>query len=115
VEFDKEPREVLAMPTAVYSEWAGTRTPNEAPGAVAWVLLVALVVMSALGGWAVSAAIQRRWRLEQGEQGPAVDQPWRMGEPGLAPPSTSAEALAEVAQLEELWRLPAKRAITGMD
>jgi hypothetical protein len=33
----------------------------------------------------------------------------------LAPPSTSAEALAEVAQLEELWRLPAKRAITGMD
>jgi len=103
------------MPTAVYSDWAGTRTPNEAPGAVAWALLAALVVMSALGGWAVSAAIQRRWRLEQGEQGPAVDQPWRMGEPGLAPPSTSAEALAEVAQLEELWRLPAKRAITGMD
>jgi hypothetical protein len=34
---------------------------------------------------------------------------------GLAPPSTSAEALAEVAQLEELWRLPAKRAITGTD
>jgi hypothetical protein len=103
------------MPTAVYSDWAGTRTPNAAPGAVAWVLLVALVVMSALGGWAVSAAIQRRWRREQGEQGPAVDQPWRMGEPGLAPPSTSAEALAEVAQLEKLWRLPAKRAITGTD
>jgi hypothetical protein len=103
------------MPTAVYSDWAGTRTPNEAPGAVAWTLLAALVVMSALGGWAVSAAIQRRWRREQGEQGPAVDQPRRMGEPGLAPPSTSAEALAEVAQLEELWRLPAKRAITGTD
>jgi hypothetical protein len=103
------------MTTAVYSYWAGTRTPNEAPGAFAWALLAALVVMSALGGWAVSAAIQRRWRREQGEQGPAVDQPWRMGEPGLAPPSTSAEALAEVAQLEELWRLPAKRAITGMD
>jgi len=68
-----------------------------------------------LSGWAVSAAIQRRWRHEQGEQGPAVDQPRRMGEPGLAPPSTSAEALAEVAQLEELWLLPAKRAITGTD
>ena len=103
------------MPTAVYSDWAGTRTPYAAPGAVAWALLAALVVMSALGGWAVSAVIQRRWRREQGEQGPAVDQPRRMGEPGLAPPSTSAEALAEVAQLEELWRLPAKRAITGMD
>ena len=103
------------MPTAVYSDWAGTKTPYEAPGAVAWALLAALVVMSALGGWAVSAAIQRRWRHEQGEQGPAVDQPRRMGEPGLAPPSTSAEALAEVAQLEKLWRLPAKRAITGTD
>jgi hypothetical protein len=100
------------LPTAVYFYRAGTRTPNAAPGAVAWAILAALVVMSALGGWAVSAAIQRRWRLEQG---PAVDQPRRMGEPGLAPPSTSAEALAEVAQLEELWRLPAKRAITGMD
>jgi hypothetical protein len=103
------------MPTAVYFYCAGTRTPNEGPGAVAWALLAALVVMSALGGWAVSAAIQRRWRREQGEQGPAVDQPRRMGEPGLAPPSTSAEALAEVAQLEELWLLPAKRAITGTD
>jgi hypothetical protein len=103
------------LPTAVYFYRAGTRTPNAAPGAVAWAILAALVVMSALGGWAVSAAIQRQWRLEQGEQGPAVDQPWPMGEPGLAPPSTSAEALAEVAQLEELWRLPAKRAITGMD
>ena len=40
------------MPTAVYSEWAGTKTPYEAPGAVAWTLLAALVVMSALGGWA---------------------------------------------------------------
>jgi hypothetical protein len=37
------------------------------------------------------------------------------GEPDLAPPTTSAEALAEVAQLEELWRLPAKRALTGTD
>ena len=54
------------MPTAVYFYCAGTRTPNEAPGAVAWAILAALVVMSALGGWAGSAAIQRRWRLEQG-------------------------------------------------
>ena len=103
------------MPTAVYSDWAGTKTPYEAPGAVAWTLLAALVVMSALGGWAVSAAVQRRWRLEHGEQGLPLISPDAGGEPDLAPPSTSAEALAEVAQLEELWRLPAKRAITGMD
>jgi len=115
VEFDKEPREVLAMPTAVYSDWAGTRTPNEAPGAVAWALLAALVVMSALGGWAVSAAIQRRWRREQGEQGLPSISPGAWVSRALAPPSTSAEALAEVAQLEELWRLPARRAITGTD
>lgn len=33
--------------------------------------------------------------------------PW--GEPDLAPSSTSAAARAKAAQLEELWRLPARR------
>jgi len=35
--------------------------------------------------------------------------PGAWGEPDLAPPSTSAAARAETAQLEELWGLPARR------
>ena len=31
------------------------------------------------------------------------------GEPDLAPPSPSAAARTEMAQLEKLWRLPARR------
>jgi hypothetical protein len=31
------------------------------------------------------------------------------GEPDLAPPSTSAAAGTEIAQLEKLWRLPVRR------
>jgi hypothetical protein len=31
------------------------------------------------------------------------------GEPDLAPPSTSAAARTEIAQLEKLWRLPVRR------
>jgi hypothetical protein len=102
---------VLAMTTAVYSYWAGARTANWAPGAFVWAILAGLVVTSALGGWGISAAIQRRWR--QGDEVMPFISAW--GEPDLAPPTTSAEALAEVAQLEELWRLPAKRAVTGTD
>ena len=39
--------------------------------------------------------------------------PGTWGEPDLAPPSTSASARAETAELEALWELPPRRADTG--
>jgi hypothetical protein len=87
------------MTPAAYSVWAA-ETANSGPGAFAWLLLAVLLVFSALGGWAVSGAIQRRWR--EYDQASPVNSP--RGEPDLAAPSTSAEALAEVAELEALWR-----------
>jgi hypothetical protein len=58
--------EVLAITTAVYSHWAGARTANGAPGTVAWAILAVLLVISAIGGWAVSAAevaeLEALWR-----------------------------------------------------
>ena len=97
--------EVLAITTAVYSSWAGARTANGAPGAFAWAILAVLLVISALGGWAVSAAIQRSWRrLDQGDHELPLLSPGAWGELDLGPPSTSPQALVEVAELEALWR-----------
>lgn len=70
----------------------------------AWSLLTVLLVISALGGWAASGAIQRRWRLEQGDHEMPLISPAAWGEPDLGPPSTSPEALAEITELEALWR-----------
>ncbi len=39
--------------------------------------------------------------------------PGTWGEPDLAPPSMSASARAETAELEALWELPPRRADTG--
>lgn len=39
--------------------------------------------------------------------------PGTWGEPDLAPPSTSASARAETAELEALWELPPRRADSG--
>ena len=108
--------EVLAITSVVYSYWAGARTANGPPGTVAWAILAVLLISSALGGWAVAAAIQRSWqRLDQGDhEGPLLSLgAW--GEPDLAAPSTSPEALAEVAELEALWRQSRRRRRAGTD
>jgi hypothetical protein len=108
--------EVLAITTAVYSYWAGARTANRAPGAGAWAILASLLVISALGGWALAAAIQRSWRrLDQGDHELPLLSPGAWGEPDLAPPSTSPEAVAEVAELEALWRQSRRRRRAGTD
>jgi hypothetical protein len=39
--------------------------------------------------------------------------PGAWGYPDVAPPATSAGARAEIAELEALWKLPARRAGTG--
>ena len=104
--------EVLTMTTAVYSYWAGDRAAAGASGVaedVAWSILVVLLVISARVGWVVSGAVQRQWRLETGDQGLPSVSPDAWGEPDLAPPSTSPEALAEVAELETLWRQSGRR------
>ena len=84
-------------------------------GQLAWLLLAVLLVPSALGGWAVAGAIKRQWRQEPTDQQLPLISPGAWGETDLAPPSKSADALAEVQQLEELWRLPAKRATSGTE
>lgn len=99
------------MVTAVYSYWAAAWAATWSPGAFAWSLLAVLLVLSALGGWAVSGAIQKRWRQE--DQGSPLISPW--GDPDLAPPSTSADALAEVAELEALWRQSGRRGRASSD
>jgi len=52
---------------------------------------------------------QARQRWSSGASGRGGNDVPAWGEPDLAPPSTSAEARAEIAQLEELWRRPARR------
>jgi hypothetical protein len=106
--------EVLAVTSVVYSSWAGARTANGAPGAVAWAILAVLLVISALGGWAVAAAIQRSWRRpDHGDHELPLLCAGAWGEPDLAGPSTSPEALAEVAELEALWRQSRRRRRAG--
>ena len=92
----KEPRKALAMTTAVYSYWTGAIAATAATTArddPAWAILAVLLVISALVGWAGSA-MQRQWRLDKGDHGLPLLTHDAWGEPDLAPPSTSPEALA---------------------
>jgi len=57
---------------------------------------------------------QARSRRSSGASGRGGNDLPAWGEPDLAPPSTSAEARAEVAQLEELWRRRARRRHTTL-
>jgi hypothetical protein len=95
--------------TAVYSYWAGTRVAAGATEDGAWAVLAVLVVLSALIGWAMAGAIQRKWRLDESDHGLPSLSPGAWGKPDLAPPSTSPEVLVEVAELEALWRLSGRR------
>jgi len=100
--------EALVMTTAVYSYWAGTRMAAGTTGDPAWVVVAVLTVISALIGWAV-LVMRRQWRLDKGNHIRAKPSPGAWGEPDLAPPSISPEALAEVAELEALWRRSGRR------
>jgi hypothetical protein len=79
----------------------------------AWSILAVPVVISAIGGWVGSSAIQRRWRQQQGDQGLSLISREAWGEPDLDLPSVSPHAGAEVADLEALWSLPSHRASSG--
>jgi hypothetical protein len=84
-------------------------------GELAWSILAVLVVASAVAGWAASGAIQRQWRQERSDEGLPLISPRAWGEPDLAPPSLSPEALAEIAGLEALWRRSANRRRASSD
>jgi hypothetical protein len=107
------------MMTAVYPYWAGAKAATVATRATeltACAILAVLFVASvALIGWAVSAAVQGLRRLEKGDQGLPLLSPGAWGEPDVDPPSTSPEAVAEVAELEALWQLSGRRRPASSD
>jgi hypothetical protein len=73
-------------------------------GWMAWSIWAVLAIISAVAGWTGSGAIQRQWRQQQGDPMTAFVGLHAGDGPDLSPPSNSAEALAEVAELEALWR-----------
>jgi len=73
-------------------------------GEIVWAVWAVLLFISAIVGWVGSGAIQRQWRQESSYDSTPLIRLRTWGSPDLAPPSTSPEARAEVAELEMLWR-----------
>jgi hypothetical protein len=76
------------MGTAVYSFWAFFALSLS----IAWLWV-----------WVARHAIKAMRRSERSDQALPLLSPGSWGEPDLAPPSQSPEALAEVAELEAMW------------
>ena len=83
---------------------------------VALAFVTVLATLALLWGWFtwLSTRAPRRDAVDGSDQAdtPLIG-PGTWGEPDLAPPSMSASALAETAELEALWELPPRRADTG--
>ncbi len=103
------------MTTVVYSFWAGSRTAHPATGDFSWVFLALFVAFGGLWGSVIWHAIKTERGSGRAEQGLPLLSPGSWGEPDLAPPSQSSEALAEVAELEALWRQPRHRRRASSD
>jgi hypothetical protein len=103
------------MTTAVYSFWAGSRTAHATTGGFSWVFLALFVAVGGLWGSVIWHAIKTERGSERGDQGRPSLSPGSRGEPDMAPPSQSPEALAEVAELEALWRQPRHRRKASSD
>ena len=97
------------MTTALYSWCAGISTTYQAPHDSSWPGWVVLAGAAALWGGIVWLAIKAENKPEHDGREVPSSSPGSWGDPDLAPPSTSAEALAEVAELEALWREPRRR------
>jgi len=83
---------------------------------VALAFVTVVTTLALLWGWFtwLGAKVMRRDVDSASDQaGTAFTGPDRWGEPDLAPPSMSASARAETAELEALWELPPRRADTG--
>ena len=70
-------------------------------------LLTMIGCLAMLLGWFLWIETKLR-QSTAAKKRPSI-KPEAWGEPDLAPPSTSARAETEIAQLEQLWRLPARR------
>ncbi len=78
--------------------------------------LTVLAALALLWGWFTWLSTMATQRDTDGGPDAAevpVIGPGTWGEPDLAPPSTSASARAETAELEALWELPPRRADSG--
>jgi hypothetical protein len=98
---------VLAMTTAIYACCEAVRTMQ--PTGTDWVvfaLIAGVVVLWGSVGW--HAVKEGRQRTSSDQRSLSVGhEAW--GEPDLARPSTSPKALAEVAELEAMWRQSGRR------
>ena len=103
------------MTTAVvYSCCAAGRTGREATSDFSWSFLVLFVAIGGLWGCVAWHAIKVMRSKHSARKLPLLSSgSW--GEPDLAAPSRSPEALAEVAELEALWRQPRRRRMTSSD
>ena len=105
------------MGTAVYSLWDGGRTARAAGSGFSWmffVLTLGIVWLWVWIGWHAIKAMGRSERSDRDRDLPPIS-PGAWGEPDLAPPSTSPEALVEVAELEALWRQSGRRRRAASD
>jgi hypothetical protein len=100
---------VLAMTTVVYACCGAVRTTQPAGTDFSWVafaLIAGVVVLWGSVGW---HALKEGRKREPGDQKLFSVSREEWGEPDLARPSTSPEALAEVAELEAMWRQSGRR------
>jgi hypothetical protein len=100
---------VLAMTTVVYACCGAVRTTQPAGTDFSWVafaLIAGVVVLWGSVGW---HALKEGRKREPGDQKLLSVSHEEWGEPDLARPSTSPEALAEVAELEAMWRQSGRR------
>ncbi len=105
----------LGMTTAVvYSCCAAVRTGREATSDFSWSFFVVFVVIGGFWGW-VAWHASKAMRSKRSVGGLPLLSPGSWGEPDLAAPSRSPEALAEVADLEAVWRRPRPRRTTSSD
>jgi hypothetical protein len=104
---------VLAMTTVIYACCGAVRNTQSA--GTDWVvsaLVAGVVVLWVSVGWHAVKEVRRR---KSGDQSLLSVGPGAWGEPDLARPSTSPEALAEVAELEAMWRQPVRRRRASSD
>ena len=100
---------MLAMTTVVYACCGAVRT-TQPPGTnfswLAFAFIAGVIVLWASVGW---HALKEGRKRDPGDQElfSASREEW--GEPDLARPSMSPEALAEVAELEAMWRQSGRR------
>ena len=80
-------------------------------------ILTVIGCLAMLLGWLfyLGSKLRHSRKVDQQVDDVRLTRPQACGEPDLTPPSTSAAACAEVADLEARWTLPPHRASTGTD